>query len=275
MFNSLLNERENDTASGFSRESDSRKHSQVFVILGMHKSGTTLVSRLLMESGIDMGVFDCDKVYAAGNHFERLETQSINKELLACGNRSSLRVTRPLDIKKIKPEWWLRGETLVASLNDKYKAWGFKDPRNCLTYAYWEKILPPHHVIVIYRDPREVVRHYYQRRLSLASVYRSITSLYAWCVYNQCVLDVLERCPSALILNYAVLMKSDNEIKRLQKFLAVPVPDAREHAQYRSVKVNEVVFNLLAASVFFTTGRNSKRIERALEMRMTQQRASS
>lgn len=47
----------------------------IFVVLGMHKSGTTLVSQILHHSGIPMGDgFDENVTYDGGNKYEREST---------------------------------------------------------------------------------------------------------------------------------------------------------------------------------------------------------
>ena len=54
----------------------------IFVILGMHKSGTTLVSQTLHASGINMGDFDSSLTYDTNNKFERHNTQELNRDML-------------------------------------------------------------------------------------------------------------------------------------------------------------------------------------------------
>ena len=68
---------------------------KAFIILGMHKSGTTLVSQMLHQSGIAMVSDVDDRSYDQGNHFERLSTNMLNKQLLKCGEINSLRSSHP------------------------------------------------------------------------------------------------------------------------------------------------------------------------------------
>jgi len=64
----------------------------IYVILGMHKSGTTLISQILHKSGINMGEFNEDVSYDQGNQHERPAAQKINREILKCGDAHSLDV---------------------------------------------------------------------------------------------------------------------------------------------------------------------------------------
>ena len=55
----------------------------IYVVLGMHKSGTTLVAKMLHASGINMGEsIDESADYSAGNHYERQSTAELNHVLL-------------------------------------------------------------------------------------------------------------------------------------------------------------------------------------------------
>ena len=57
----------------------------IYVVLGMHKSGTTLISETLHESGINMGEFSDIQQgigYDEGHKYERRETQQINRQIL-------------------------------------------------------------------------------------------------------------------------------------------------------------------------------------------------
>ena len=136
----------------------SRPH--VFVVLGMHKSGTTLVAEMLQASGIEM-VEDYDQAtgYDAGNDCERLETTRINKDLLDWHGSGSLSHKAP---GRLQPTPELRdGMKAVARCAERAESgWGFKDPRTCLTYPLWKSILPEHCLIGVYRNYGDVSARY-------------------------------------------------------------------------------------------------------------------
>ena len=54
----------------------------LYVVLGMHKSGTTLLSQVLHHSGIDMGEIPDGVSYDKGNKYEDQESFHINMELI-------------------------------------------------------------------------------------------------------------------------------------------------------------------------------------------------
>ena len=208
----------------------------IYVVLGMHKSGTTLVSRLLMDAGVHMGEFDPNWDYDAGNQLEREETRLINKKLLACEDSFSLEVQRPVRLKEITEDDHKKGVMFAKFLCRKHSDWGFKDPRTCLTYDYWEKVLPHHRIIIIYRHPAEVMSHYFHRRFSPTTILRISRGLKCWTQYNRQLLDIIRRRPDALILNFSSLMQDKAELSRLEGFINLPLTDSRNPKKYRSKK---------------------------------------
>ncbi len=54
----------------------------IYIVLGMHKSGTTLVAQTLHAAGINMGDFDESLTYDTNNKYERHDTQELNRDLL-------------------------------------------------------------------------------------------------------------------------------------------------------------------------------------------------
>ncbi len=201
----------------------------IAVVLGMHKSGTTLVAEILHRGGITMveGVPERSD-YDERFYFERAEAVAINKALLG-GDAYSL------DTVHLRP----RGDdatlrhriaSLVARLEAAGGDWGFKDPRTCLTWPIWRELLPPHRLVCVYRHPLAVERHYRLRNRQ-----SSFRALRAWSAYNARVLDAHQAAPAgeSLLVSYDALMEDDREIERLRTFLGRPLPDLRRAEKQR------------------------------------------
>ncbi len=244
----------------------------VYVILGMHKSGTTLVSQILHKSGINMGTFDELVDYDSGNQYERKETQEINEKILKCGDEFSLNVVKPMETDKCSNLNELKAEAdhLIKNLNKKYKDWGFKDPRTCLTYSFWKALLPEHKVIFVYRSPEEVCAHY-QRGISPIHWCRKVKtwwkSIIAWYTYNSECLRYLRGSDACFItINYSDLMTSESAFKELELFTNSLLVDCRTRTLYRSHKKCSIIYSSVAwiQTVFFS--RSVKRLHNSLEM---------
>jgi hypothetical protein len=201
----------------------------------MHKSGTTLIAKMLHKSGINMGDFDEKVTYDLGNQFERKETKDLNKGILGCGNDFSLSVKNPIQPEMLDYQFLTRMREVIIRNNKKFKNWGFKDPRTCLTYGIWKSELPPHRVILVYRHPFEVWSHYI-KKAHFRSIARGFWgALHTWYIYNHEVLKHLDYTGEAgITINYHALMNGNNhEFGRLEKFLGQKLYDGRENSLYR------------------------------------------
>jgi hypothetical protein len=207
--------------------------SEIFVVLGMHKSGTTLVSEMLHRSGIAMVERDVEGGYERKNYFEREATKALNKELLRCGGRSSLKVRRRLGDAIVDPGLSARAKAMVAQITRDCRSWGFKDPRTCLTYEFWKTVLPPHRLICVFRSDAEVHGHYTRGRgLSLR---RGMDALAAWHAYNACIVEAAgEAGDRAILVSYESLMDGDAEFSRLQRFVGRELADCRRPGLHRA-----------------------------------------
>jgi hypothetical protein len=230
----------------------------IYVVLGMHKSGTTLVARLLHESGISMGEFDPRLGYGEGNRCERLEAQQVNRDLLhgyqlpplgylirrsrrarhdAAGyvqNRDSQAYVRhrALARRLARPDAPGRLREVIADCERRHEDWGFKDPRTCLTYPAWRRALPEHRLVVVYRGLGQVLE---RSGASGRHGLRALRIVHAWCVYNGAILRALEggAAPS-VVLRYESLMESGDGIEKLARFVGRPLKDTRDPALYRA-----------------------------------------
>lgn len=206
------------------------------VVLGMHKSGTTLVAEMLHHSGIDMmDAVDASGGYDDGNKWERESTKRCNHEMLGSAGAYSLQVSARRGLAA-SAELTGRMRQVVADAGRRHQDWGFKDPRTCLTYDAWARVLPEHRLIVVYRLPEEGWAHYWSAGrgpLKRLNVLRNF--LGAWCEYNAAILGILERASvPAVVLHYTRLMHGDEEFRRLERFVGRPLVDRRIPGMHRS-----------------------------------------
>lgn len=245
----------------------------IYVVLGMHKSGTTLVSRMLHASGIDMGEDIDDSVdYDRGNHYERRSTADINHALLqGC-------LVPPMDVRffagftriyrnpegssrhyhslsrvralpdRVGPDAERRMREVIAACNDAHPEWGFKDPRTCLTYSLWQEHLGDHKVIAVYRGIGQVLQHYGATGLRQAFLPRAYGVLRTWARYNSLLIEICRR-PHAptLVIRYERLLDDERESQRVAAFVGRPLKDVRQADKYRGRAADSEVFPPLAA----------------------------
>ena len=207
----------------------------IHVVLGMHKSGTTLVSQMLHVSGIHMvEAADPDVGYDDGNQWERESTKAVNHAILGSAGAYSLRASRPAGATA-GPHERERMREIVCACEARHTDWGFKDPRTCLTYGEWAEELPAHRIIAVYRTAEEAWAHYWRN----ASGARRLTVLHEflprWCEYNAAILAALARTTMpAIVIPYTTLMQEAAAFSRLERFVGRPLVDVREPRMQRS-----------------------------------------
>lgn len=135
---------------------------QIF-ILGMHRSGTSLVTRLLGMMGATLGPEEAllpgDRHNPAG-YFERVDVVRFHEGLLdrlgaSWDNLAPL--TRGGGVEALRDAFEAGARPLLAAL-DHHRPWALKDPRACLFFSLWKELLESPVAVVVTRDPRTIAR---------------------------------------------------------------------------------------------------------------------
>ena len=209
----------------------------IYVVLGMHKSGTTLVSQILHHSGINMGCqIETDRSYDQGNKYERAATLSLNEAILDARPSTSVEINVPRRLS-LTTEQRGRMREIIESCNREYENWGFKDPRTCLLYSLWASELPRHKIIAVYRSPHEIWPRYrvVHSRNRYRDPYRAWRYMKTWSEHNANILTFLQNTTmDYLVLEYGCLMATMAEFNRLQDFVGVELKDRRQPGLYRN-----------------------------------------
>jgi len=202
--------------------------SHAYSVIGMHKSGTTLVAQMLHVSGIPMVEEEDQRSYDEGNHYERKSTNDLNKALLDCENAYSLEV---LDhyVPSDKDAHFLNDAlaTIASASKSGTISWGLKDPRCCLTHSFWKQLIPNVRVICIYRSAASVLKHYSARGDRIT--FKRLRALRAWAVYNLALIDIYgdTKPNDRIILSYESLLGDEMEFVRLSRFVGQSLEDRR------------------------------------------------
>lgn len=179
------------------------RNTRPFVLItGMHRSGTSFLSRSLNLYGVYLGRLDkiithdwkAHKSNPRG-HWENQDLLTLAEKTLAYNNGkwydppSKVRINKQISsgIKKYLKE--LEEHSLLAS--------GFKDTRLLLCFDAWRKYLPKNFVIVaIFRHPLKVAES-----LKIRSNFDYQHSLELWEIYNKNLLRILEK-NDGFLLNF-------------------------------------------------------------------------
>ncbi len=217
----------------------------IYVVLGMHKSGTTLLSQILHHSGINMGDFDEGISYDRGNKYERQTVLNLDMRILGTTDFGvlDLHSSRRPDLSE---GVWTEMRKIIADGEALGGDWGFKDPRNVLVYDLWKKELPEHRIIATYREPSEVwPRFKWGFKRSYRNFRRADEYLTIWQDHNLNLINILEKSTSDyLLLSYRDLMTDDRAFEKLQEFVGRDLEDRRRSGLYRSKAGGDVFLHL-------------------------------
>lgn len=134
-----------------------------FFVLGMHRSGTSALARVLGLMGCYLG--DADELAAPDAHnpkgyWERRDVWDLDERLLAALGASWHDVAT-LDLGRLSPEtraaFDAEARALLRRL-DAHRPWVAKDPRVTVLMPFWRPLLEQPVALLVYRDALEVAR---------------------------------------------------------------------------------------------------------------------
>ena len=177
----LLPMRQRRTASGTSP----------ICIAGAHRSGTSMLARLMHSCGLELGPQQ-DLMPAAKDNpdgfWENLHFVRLNDEILNTSG-GAWDLPPPEDQPYDESDFSalrIRAQLLIDSFKGR-QPWGWKDPRNCLTIRFWRNLIPDLKVVIIVRNPLEAAYSMHKRNgVSYA------LSLRLWEIYNRRILAVTD-----------------------------------------------------------------------------------
>lgn len=241
----------------------------IYVVLGMHKSGTTLVAQILHHSGISMGEIDDGVSYDRGNKYEDQDALHLNLDLLGLPDYEVLHVPAPDPAKlRASPGQREKMQAFIARRSAGGADWGFKDPRTSLSYPLWDRELPEHRIIAVWRSPEEVWPRFRAPgpRLWYQEPRRAWSYVRRWCEHNERLVRFLrETRHDWMLMNYGDFMTGDREFARLQEFVGRPLEDRRRKDLYRGRAKAYPSFEIAKALAKMTGAANPDAIVRDLE----------
>lgn len=162
---------------------ETMKNKRLVVVLGMHRSGSSAITKGLEVLGVDLGshLMAADASNAKG-YFEDIEFNQLNSAILRAGGHewySLSRIDRD-DFKadKFAPLKDRAKEFLESKLKDT-DLLGLKDPRLCRLLPFWKDIFAALQLdtayVIILRNPESIAASLFAR-----DSFPRVKSLYLW-----------------------------------------------------------------------------------------------
>lgn len=177
------------------------------IVLGMHRSGTSAVARLLNMMGAYFAPERMELPVNSANpkgYWERRDVINLNEDILKSLHISWDRIAE-FTPQTINSEIIKRFQPYAAEIIlglDAQRPWMLKDPRLCLLLPLWLPLLEVPVCVFVYRSPIQVAqsltkRENFSLRLGMA----------LWEKYNLCALES-SKTLQRILINYEELMQN-------------------------------------------------------------------
>lgn len=205
------------------------------IILGMHRSGTSLAGQLLEALGFHFGPEHLALAPKKDNplgYWERSDVNDLNTRAFAALNVTWERVGN-WSVDKLSKEFIEEFDREAAAIIAAFpadKPWFLKDPRMCLTLPLWEKHFRDPFYVFVYRDPVEISRSLWTRNRHPPKLVMALWERHLADALNQ------TRGKRRLLLRYDDLIRDREStirhfsasLEKLGVSLPVPVEEAIE-----------------------------------------------
>src|SRR5215216_5042461 len=218
---------ESGTSENLAHGVSQNPHSRPVAIVGMHRSGTSMVAKLLQQAGLYLGD-EADLMPPAAENpegfYEHLEFVRLNDEVLnvaGAGWDCPPAAEFDWNDEALDP-YRERARQLAAPLQERVP-WGWKDPRTSLTLPFWRGAFGPLQTVAVVRNPLEVVTSLHRR-----NAFSTALGLTLWQIYAERILQ--DTSPDErLVTHYdSYFLEPDREISRLLDYVGLNLGQAPE-----------------------------------------------
>jgi len=196
---------------------------EVFCVLGMHRSGTSLLTGLLNRLGVNLGserhLMPADE-YNSRGYWEHSGITSLNEEILG-------RLGGTWDEPPPFPPGWERAAAMDdlkqrarRMIQDSFtdaRTWGWKDPRSCLTLPFWQQLLPDMRYLVCLRNPVDVALS-----LERPHHFSAQKSSRLWFAYSSSALTHSVGRSRLIVFHEDLMADCIGELQRMASFIGRP-----------------------------------------------------
>lgn len=198
-------------------------------IIGMHRSGTSMVARILNLAGVDLGAPERLLAPQADNPFgfwENRDIMDLNDRLLELQGGTWMKPPVWQDgwEKSSATSVLLEQASLALSrayTNRQFLKWGWKDPRTTLTVPFWKQVVGALRLVLVVRNPVDVasslkVRHGWSLEVGIR----------LWKQYMDAALKHGEGAPMVVTFYDDFFEDPPSEIQRVLGFCGLDFRDA-------------------------------------------------
>jgi hypothetical protein len=194
------------------------------IVLGAHRSGTSMVTRLINMMGAYFGMGDMSIGANTENpkgFWERADVIATNDAILrhyGCewdklDNWQFVEKPAKKDLTALDAT--LQSMQKIILEMDANRPWVMKDPRMCITYPFWQPLLELPVIVCVYRNPQEVARSLKTRNdISLTH------GMAFWEYYAVGIVNAIRHAPTIYVSHDALLSDPIATVKHVYEELS-------------------------------------------------------
>jgi glycosyltransferase involved in cell wall biosynthesis len=209
----------------------------IILILGMHRSGTSLVAQLIAKWGVYSGedLMPANE-YNRDGYWEYNPLVSLHEKMLAYTHNTWYAPTNEINTTKLLNTFSEEAHELVRKMDNGNKPWFWKDPRIALFLPFWNEILKSRRVyyIIPFRKPSSVALSL-QKRDNI----RESIALDIWELYNFKIIDYINSKKDYLLVNYDTLLENQLDCSlKIHSFISNSISSIEK---YNSNSIKEII----------------------------------
>lgn len=189
------------------------KKQRALIILGMHRSGTSMLAGSLRQTGLNLGNINTKAPHNKKGNMEHPAIMHMQENLLVSNGGAWDNPPNEITWNKLH----LSVRDLFVSSFKEEDIWGFKDPRTLFTIDGWLEVIPNPEFVGIFRNPASVV-HSLQKR----NGFTIEKSLELWKIYNQRLLQLHNKYDFPLIEFHQDISLLTYKLNELVQILNLP-----------------------------------------------------
>lgn len=211
-------------------------NNKTIIVLGMHRSGTSMTAKILSVLGVDMGksLFGPSPFNVKG-YFENAIFEKLNVDILKSANGNWCNPPNYKAILNQKEKF----QKKIQKICNKKGLWGWKDPRTSLTIELYISYLKNPHFIFCKRNNKDVARSL--RRRNHININKGMILAR---IYKKRVVDFLKKYPNSKRFDFyyeKVIADPQREIRKLIDFLDLNPTNSQYQKAISSVLDNKKI----------------------------------
>jgi len=228
------------------------------IVLGMHRSGTTLLAEILADLGVFIGndtnvhneskiIFKLNESILRISH-AHWDNPQLVENLIA--DETSFGETVGFIGKKVGSyefiyRYWGFHNVLLIKFRAKKRLWGWKEPRTTVTFPVWNKNFPDAKYIYIHRNGIDVAQSLLKREISrIGEIHSPIYSLR--CLDLQRAFDLWEEY-GAFFHTYRDLIPDDRLMMiAFEELVSSPAEQVTRICEFLHVDICQKTLNSIA-----------------------------